>query len=101
VEVLPSAQCEGFFVRPDELQLDAVVPPSAELYGVYRAPAEYFPPGLYSAVFVAGSDAEPPIDAYEVILDNEGIKGINYGCAEEAAQLVETRGLTDALVPPE
>jgi len=104
VEVLPGAQCEGFFVRPGDVQLTTIVGQSNELYAVYRTPAGYFPAGAYTAVFARGGDAEPPGPppgtAFEVVLDNEGVTGINYGCAEDAPQLVQTRQLTDAIVGP-
>jgi hypothetical protein len=101
VDVIAIAQCEGAFVRPDQLELAGIISETAELYAVYRAPPNYFPRGLYTVVFTAGAAAQPPIDAFEVVLDNEGVTGINFGCAEDAARLVETRGLTDAILAPQ
>jgi hypothetical protein len=36
----------------------------------------------------------------ELILTDKGVSGVNWGCAETAPQLVATRGLVDAVVPP-
>jgi hypothetical protein len=101
VEVIATAQCEGAYVRPDELRLTSIVADAAELYAVYRAPDNYFPSGLYVAVFERPADAQGRRDAFELVLDNEGIAGINFGCGQGAAQLVETRGLREAIAGPE
>jgi hypothetical protein len=71
------------------------------MHGVYRTPANYYPAGEYAAVFSLSADAPDVNVAREIVLTDEGIVGLNFGCGENAAQLVQTRRLTDAIVPPE
>jgi hypothetical protein len=100
VDVLPSAQCEGFFSRPDAIDLDGVFNVSVMgLYGVYRTPADFFPPGAYAVVFTQN---RPGIDeaGRELVMTDAGIVGINYGCGETPQQMVEFQHLTDTIIPP-
>jgi len=99
VEVIPLAQCEGFFTRADELRLDALAG-AASLYGVYRASAaEQFPPGKYWAIF-GRSDANNPSPASAIVMNDDHIVGIHFGCAMKPAQMVEFERLTDVVVAP-
>lgn len=100
VDVLPSAQCEGFFSRPDEINLDDAFNTSVMgLYGVYRVPADFFPPGTYAVVFVKNL---PGINegARELVMTDRGIVGINYGCGETPMQMVQFQALKDAIIAP-
>jgi hypothetical protein len=97
VDVIPLAQCEGFFARADEWRLDAG---AASLYGVYRASAaEQFPPGKYWAIF-GRSDANNPSPAFAIVMNDDHIVGIHFGCAMKPAQMVEFERLTDVVVAP-
>jgi hypothetical protein len=99
VDVIPLAQCEGFFARADELRLDALAG-GATLYAVYRQhAADPFPPGKYWAIFER-RDASNPLPAFVIIMNDDGITGIHFGCAQKAAQIVEFNRLTDVIVAP-
>jgi len=99
VDVIPLAQCEGFFGRPDELQMDTLAG-GATLYAVYRASAaQQFPPGKYWAIF-ARSDASSRPPAFAIVMNDDRIVGIHFGCDMKPAQMVEFERLTDAVVSP-
>lgn len=108
VDVLPIAQCEGFFSRPDELNLDGLllgldgVPSVAiNLYAAYRAPADVFPPGKYFVIFSARAPgATDAPRGFALTMSDEGVTGIHHGCAQTPAQMVEFQRLTDAIVAP-
>lgn len=101
VEVLALAQCEGSYGRAPELDaaLTRFVAQGVELYAVYRTPDPYFPDGDY-AIVVSVDDPDAVGAAREVVLNDAGIVGLNYGCAETPEQLVQTRRLTDAIIAP-
>lgn len=109
VDVLPIAQCEGYFSRPHELNLDGLllgldgVPSVAiELYAVYRAPAGAFPPGKYFVIFSArASAADDTVRGFALTMTDTGITGIHYGCGQTPASMVEFQRLTDAVVAPQ
>ncbi len=101
VDVLPIAQCEGFFARPDELALDGVPSLAVRLYAVYRAPADVFPPGKYFVLFSARAPgAADAVRGFALVMTDDGITGIHFGCAQTPEQIVEFQRLTDAIVAP-
>lgn len=102
VDVFSVAQCEGAYIREDAVAgaFENLFGGVVELYGVYRVSQRYFPEGVYTIVLeVRGDDGM--WTGREVIVNDEGITGINYGCAESAEILVQNRRLTDAIMPPE
>ena len=101
VRVLPATQCEGLYLRPNEsLQaLTGFTTDDVTVFGVWRTPERYYPAGEYSVVL----DLFPmnmPHMSREIIVSADGIVGLNIGCGETPAGLVETRGLAQAVVPP-
>jgi hypothetical protein len=99
VDVIPLAQCEGFFARSDELRMDALAG-AATLYAVYRASAaDQFPPGKYWAIFArSNASSRPP--AFAIVMNDDRIVGIHFGCDMKAAQMAEFERLTDVVVAP-
>lgn len=96
VSVLPLAQCEGFYAREGEVVLDPVGRGDVSLYAVYRTPTQYFPEGDYAVVFRHEPSASSG-SALEVIVGEDGVTGINFGCGETPEQLVRVRGLTERI----
>jgi hypothetical protein len=102
VDVLPMGTCEGFYLREDEIpqSLESLNFDAAEVYGVYPAPAEFFPPGGdYVLVFEHGEGATGS-SAFELIVSDAGIVGMLLGCAQTPAQMVEFQRLADPILPP-
>lgn len=102
LEVLPAAQCEGFYIRRADVadELERFVEGGLEDYAVYNTPERYFPPGPFSAVFNGTNEGGATVGR-EIIVDANGVVGLNFGCSGDASDLVETRGLTDAIVEPD
>lgn len=96
VRVIPLAQCEGFYAREGEVVLDPIGQGEVSVYGVYRTPAQYFPEGDYAVVFRHEPSASNG-SALEVIVGEDGVMGINFGCGETPEQLVQVRGLTERI----
>jgi hypothetical protein len=101
VKVLPAAQCEGMYLRSNEtLQaLGGFVQEAVSVYGVWQAPAAYYPGGDYSIV-LADDLPGMPVRSHEIIVRGGGIVGVNLGCGETPAGLVATRQLTEVVLAP-
>jgi hypothetical protein len=101
VRVFPVAQCEGSYIREGAIRgaIDELFGGTVDVYGVYRTVPQYYPDGTYTIVLEVEGD-DRTWTAREVVLDDEGITGINYGCAESAEVLVQNRQLTDAIIAP-
>jgi hypothetical protein len=99
VEVFPAAQCEGWFVRPDDLDTTSFPARDTQLYGVYETTPEHYPEGNYAIIFRGGAGTSG--DAWQLVASDAGITGIHYGCAQSPAQMVEFQRLEVALVPPQ
>ncbi|HYM28393.1 MAG TPA: hypothetical protein VET66_09600 [Steroidobacteraceae bacterium] len=97
VDVFPVAQCEGAYVRPEDLQLD--IPAGARLYGVYRVTQPFWPAGTYAAIFER-REAAAGATAWELVLDDRGIVGVHLGCAMTPPQLAQLQHLTAAIATP-
>ncbi len=111
VAVLPSAQCEGGYVRRDEMDglLDFLLPVDWRLYAVVDrgpvAPAtDGFFRGQVAAVLVpAGNDAQH--GALLLYLNDRGITTIQTGCGQDSPATQIGRASTDGapnflLAPP-
>jgi hypothetical protein len=101
IEVVPVAQCEGFYARDGselftELLNDEAAP---ELYAVYNVGDDFWPPGRYAAMF-SRVWYERPDTAFELIIDERGITGLHVGCAMSPPQMVQFQGLSDPIVAP-
>ncbi|MBI5288498.1 MAG: hypothetical protein HY873_05955 [Chloroflexi bacterium] len=99
IEALPVAQCEGFHVRPGDVQLDVFAEP-IQFYAVYRTPPGEWPVGDYLVIFYRGF-GEMERAAIELAMDDEGVVAIDLGCAMTPEAMVEFQRLTDAIVAPQ
>lgn len=98
VDVLPSAVCEGFFSRPDEVKFDSLARGN-RLYAVYRANADSFPPGKYFAIFEYPPTAQLP-GAFALVTDDDSIVGVHFGCSQKPEDFAEFQRLTDVVLSP-
>ena len=97
VAVLAMAQCEGFYARPDEFDIDRLPLAGSRLYAVYRT-ADAWPPGAYAVIFSVDKPQTNP--AWEIIANDDGIAGVNFGCGQTPRQMTDFQHLTDVLLPP-
>ncbi len=102
VDVLPAAQCEGFYVRRGEFDAHSIVVANSRLYGMYRASANSFPAGDYVVIFAypAIRPVPQPDAGYALLMNDAGIVGVHYGCSQTPQQIVQVEQLTDAIVAP-
>jgi hypothetical protein len=103
VEVLPVSQCEGAYLRPQDVFFaQRLRDQELALYAVYNAAnADIFPAGEY-AVFFSYVRPEMPDTTLtlELLMSDAGVVGVNFGCGEDPATLVSQQGLTEAIVAP-
>jgi hypothetical protein len=86
IRVLPAAQCEGMYLRPNEVlqALTGFTGDDITVYGVWRTPERYYPAGAYTIVL----DVFPmdmPHMSREIIVSGDGIAGLNFGCGQTPA----------------
>lgn len=106
VEVFAAAQCEGFWLRPDEVDVIGWPYVDAEFHAAYRTPAGFYPEGAYAVVLRRADGMAAGLGWLLAVADDDaeggaGITGINFGCGESPEQLVTNQRLTDALIAPE
>jgi hypothetical protein len=97
VEVLLASQCEGFWVRPGEVNqvLDPLVQGDPKLYAIYRVTKALgpLPADGHGVVFLA-----PDNKARTVRVTNEGIVAIGLGCSANPTEALQ--GENDFVLPP-
>ncbi len=100
ISVFPTAQCEATYLRPGKVLPIRWPVEGATLFAAYRTPARFFPPGAYVVVFRrhGGAIAGP---AWELVLSDDGIVGINYGCGDTPQSLIDAQSLTDEIIAPQ
>jgi hypothetical protein len=95
VDVLPTAQCEGSFLRADEMdRLTFVTSPSFELFAVYRSGQDY------TAVFRRTVAQRQAPEVLALQIENGHIASISFGCGETAREYVERVQPQDFVLPP-
>lgn len=95
VDAVLAAQCEGFYVRPDELTLDDLQIGTSQASGAWRKSDVFSLPSRYVMIFERSSDVPPQGAAWALVLDDDGIIAIDYGCGQSPADMAQARGLTD------
>ncbi|HXF51219.1 MAG TPA: hypothetical protein VNM43_06025 [Dehalococcoidia bacterium] len=82
VDVFQGAQCEGFYVRPEEVQsvIDGIVSAPLELYAVFES-GDRWPEGEYVAVFATDVLDRPDRDARAAVMAHGRMVGFHFGCA--------------------
>jgi hypothetical protein len=99
VEVFPSAVCEGFYLRSDEVQpiIGELANAGPEVLAAYRygppSPEAFFY-GEFVAVATIGG-GPPPQNGGGVFIGEGGITGLAYGCAQTAVEFAQFWGLTE------
>lgn len=96
VPVLAIADCEGHFVREDELALDPLATGTISFVGAYRAPEGFFPDGEIVLLFTRLMSGVGEIGT-QLILTGDAVTGIRYGCGTTAEEMIELHGLTDEI----
>jgi hypothetical protein len=92
--------CEGEYLRPSEVQRALDVMAGMQLYAVYRVPPQFRSVGQYS-VILTDRRADTAGQAWEAVIDNERIVALIYSCTLPPNRLIELRGYTDAVLPPQ
>lgn len=100
VDVLPVAQCEGHFLRGEQVgeSLKTLVLSEPRLYAVYRAPKSW-ERGEYAVVFSVQGPERAAFGQSLVIEDGRLVE-VDFGCAETAAGMVESAGEVEFVLPP-
>jgi hypothetical protein len=104
VEVLPVSQCEGAYLRQGDVFLaQRLRDQEMTLYAVYDASnVELFLPGEFAVLFSYERPEMPGQTlTLELLMNDEGVTGVNFGCGEDPATLAAAQGLTEAIVAPE
>lgn len=106
VEVFAAASCEGFYVRPEEIEqtLEGLVESEPALYAVLTWPEENWPPGEHVIVASSYSPAAARPLGMQLVVSEEGLAGFLQGCGQPADMLVSQavgRGAEPVLPPPD
>jgi hypothetical protein len=96
VPVLAIADCEGHYVREDEVALDPLATGTITFFNAYNAPAGFFPEGERVLLFRRQQAGIGEI-GMQLILTDESISGIRYGCGITAEDMIELHGLGDPI----
>ena len=90
--MLAIADCEGHYVREDEVALDPLATGTIAFMNAYNAPAGFFPEAETVLLFTRLQSGIGEI-GMQLILTDESISGIRYGCGITAEEMIELHGL--------
>ena len=96
VPVLAIADCEGHYVREDEVALDPLETGTITFVNAYAAPSGFFPPGETVLLFTRLMSGIGEI-GLQLIVTDDAVSGIRYGCGITAEEMIELHGLGDPL----
>jgi hypothetical protein len=96
VPVLAIADCEGHYSRENEVRLDPLSEGTITYLNAYTAPVGFFPEGETVLLFTRTMPGIPEI-GLQLILTDDAITGIRYGCGITAEEMVELHGLGEPL----
>lgn len=101
VEVFQGAQCEGFYIRPDEMDetLETIAGLPLDLYAVFEADGRW-PEGDYVALFATDILDRPEPDAVAATIADERMVGFHFGCAMTPESYLEFYRVTEFVLPP-
>jgi hypothetical protein len=101
VEVFQGAQCEGFYLRPDELDqtVGAITAQPLELYAVFEADGRW-PEGEYVALFGTDFLDRPERDAVAATIADGRMVGFHFGCAMTPESYLDFYRVTEFVLPP-
>jgi hypothetical protein len=97
VDVLAISDCEGHFVREDELALDPIATGTVTFVDAFAAPQQFFPGADTVLVFTRLMSGIGEI-GWELALADDAIVAIKYGCGDTAADLIALQGLGDPIL---
>jgi hypothetical protein len=99
-EVFPKAQCEGYYVRPEDMgdTLTTLTTPGPQLAAVYRG--SIWPPGEYVAIYTGVGDPRRAEFVYAIAIQEGRIVGTHGGCAMTPDTFVDFFQLQERLLPP-
>jgi hypothetical protein len=102
VQVLPVAQCEGAYLREQDVFFaQRLRGQTVQFHTMFNAPDDLFPKGKYAVIFAYTRPEMPDQTlALELMMDDAGVTGVNYGCGESPQQLIAAQGLTNGIVGP-
>jgi hypothetical protein len=92
VDVLAISDCEGHYLRRDEPAFDPVATGTVTFVNAYNAPSGLFPPGETILVFTRLMPGIGEI-GWQLVLADDAIVGVKYGCGETASGLIERQQL--------
>jgi hypothetical protein len=92
VPVLAVADCEGHYVREDEVALDPLARGTITFVNAYDSPTGFFPEGETVLLFTREQPGIPEI-GLQLILTDDAVSGIRYGCGITAEEMIELHGL--------
>ncbi|MCH8064509.1 MAG: hypothetical protein IIC90_01605 [Chloroflexi bacterium] len=100
VDVYPHSSCEGFYIRPENMDgsYSSLASPDGTLYAVYRAPDRYWPPAQFVAIFTDPSRVIVPGDAQAVSITDGRIVGSHSGCASTPEEFIAFHRLEDSVL---
>ena len=96
VPVLAIADCEGHYMREDELALDPMASGTITFVNTYNAPSGFFPEGEQVLLFTRQMSGVGEI-GMQFVLTDESISGIRYGCGITAEEMIELHGLGEPI----
>jgi hypothetical protein len=100
VDVLPVAQCEGAFLREQDVFFAQRLRGHAvQFVSMFNAPDDIYPEGDYAVIFGYTRPEMPDKTlALELMMDPAGVTGVNFGCGESPQELIAAQGLTNGVV---
>ena len=98
VDAFLFASCEGEYLRPPAIDRALNVLAAANVYAVYGVAGDERYQADYSVVMYLGSPEDAT--AWEAVVDEGRVVVLLFSCAQAPAELVETRGLQDAVLGP-
>jgi hypothetical protein len=96
VPVLAIVDCEGHFVREDEVALDPLETGAITFLDAYNAPSGFFPAGETVLLFTRQQSGLGEI-GLQLVLTDESITGIRYGCGITAKEMLQLHGLGEPI----
>ena len=101
VQVLAAAACEGYYLRPDEVEAalaNFVTGNNVRVHSVYQQSVPDLLPGDYIVLLTYVDQALAGTRARELFLTDAGITGVFLGCSTTVAQLQQDHGLTNPIL---
>ena len=101
VNVFPIAQCEGYYVRPEEMErvVDSLVSGDFDLYAVYKVHTRGWLGGDYVAILSFNSPSLGLVGESLFIAEGN-LTGVAYSCTESPEQQAQGYQDDEVIIPP-